>query len=158
MTEPAGQRTVRQHRLQRLGRHTAFGGQTGNGALNHAAHFDGIGHIGKDKGGAGADEIAEKIMAAVTDQIGGFVSGLDLTSVFEGMETVPDALQDLAGGAMEQVESVTEGVTEGVTETLDEAIGENAGDVLGDGATDATDGVGDAIEGVGDAVDDLLGQ
>jgi hypothetical protein len=113
--------------------------------------------IGKEEDGAGADEIAERIMAAVTSQIGGFVSGLDLSTVFEGMETVPDALKDLAGGAIGEVESMTEGVTEGITENIGETLGENPADALGGESGGVTGGVGDAVEGVGDAVDDLLG-
>lgn len=46
--------------------------------------------IGKDQGGATATEAAAQVMAALTSEIGRFVAGLDISSVFEGMATVPD--------------------------------------------------------------------
>ncbi len=92
--------------------------------------------IGRDsEGGADPAEIAEVIMAAVTSEISGFVSGLDLSSVVEGIETLPAELEKFAG--------------EAVTESVD-AVAEEADAV--------TEGVGDAVGGIGDAVDDLLGE
>lgn len=46
--------------------------------------------IGKDQGGATATEAAAQVMAALTSEIGRFVAGLDIASVFEGVATVPD--------------------------------------------------------------------
>jgi len=107
--------------------------------------------LGKDEGGASPEQIAEKIMAAVTENIGGFIGGLDISSVFEGMADVPAALKDLAGGAIgeateaatqaatEAMENVTEGAMEGVMESVGSETGgaldsvkDSVGGLLGD--------------------------
>ena len=88
--------------------------------------------IGKDKGGADANEVASKIMVALTKNVGGFISGLDISSVFDGMTNVPDSLKGMAGGAMEKAGEVMKGVTGGSS----------------DGAVK---GAGDAVKGAGDA-------
>lgn len=101
--------------------------------------------IGKDEGGATPEQVAEEIMAAVTGQIRGFVGGLDLSSVFEGMTDVPAALQDLAGAkvgeAAKAAKDAAAKATEGVAGDVMEKVGGESG-----GALDSvTDSVGDLL-------------
>jgi len=77
---------------------TALGGKTMSTPLPDIHLTD----IGKDKGGADASEIAATVMAALTGKVGGLVSGLDISSVFEGMANVPNALKGMAGGAADK--------------------------------------------------------
>jgi uncharacterized protein involved in outer membrane biogenesis len=107
---------------------TALGGKTMTAVLPEIHLTD----IGKDKGGADANEVASKIMAALTKNVGGFISGLDISSVFDGMTNVPDSLKGMACGAMEKAGEVMKGVTGGSS----------------DGAVK---GAGDAVKGAGDA-------
>ncbi|MBT3927577.1 MAG: hypothetical protein HOF33_11385, partial [Rhodospirillaceae bacterium] len=102
--------------------------------------------LGKEEGGASPEQIAEKIMAAVTDKIGGFIGGLDISSVFEGMPDVPAALKDLAGGAIGEATEAMENVTEKVTEGAMEGVMENV-----DGES------GGALDSVKDSIGDLIG-
>lgn len=85
--------------------------------------------IGKDKGGASPGQVAEKVMAALTSRIGGFVSGLDISGVFEGVGQVPDALKGLAGGAMGKAGEATKGMTEGAGKAV-EGVTKGAGDAV----------------------------
>ena len=112
---------------------TSLGGKTMSAALPEIHLTD----IGKDKGGADANEVASKIMAALTKNVGGFISGLDISSVFEGMPNVSDSLKGMAGGAMEKAGEVMKGVT-------------------GGGSGDAVKGAEDAVKGAGDAVKSLF--
>ncbi|MBL4720979.1 MAG: hypothetical protein JKY20_07605 [Alphaproteobacteria bacterium] len=123
---------------------TALGGKTLSASLPEIHLTD----IGKDNGGADANEVASKIMAALTDSVGGFVSGLDISSVFEGMANVPDSLKGMAGGAMEKAGDVMKSVTGGSSDMLK--------NMTGGGSGDATKGVGDAVKGAGDAVKSLF--
>jgi hypothetical protein len=109
---------------------TALGGKTMSASLPEIHLTD----IGKDKGGADANEVASKIMAALTKNVGGFISGLDITSVFEGMTNVPDSLKGMAGGAMDKAGEMMKGVTGG----------DSGGAVKG--AEDAVKGAGDAVK------------
>jgi hypothetical protein len=79
--------------------------------------------IGKDKGGASYGEVAEKVMTALTSQIGGFVAGLDLGGVLKGVEVMPDALKGLTGGAAEKAGEATEGVAKGAGEAVKKLLG-----------------------------------
>jgi len=90
--------------------------------------------IGKDKGGAGPGEVAEKVMTALTSKVGGLVGNLDLSGILEGVPNLPDNLKGLAGEAAGKAGETMKGVTEG--------------------ATGATEGI---TKGAGDAVKKLLG-
>ncbi len=81
--------------------------------------------IGKDKGGASPGEVAEKVMAALTSQVGSFVGGLDLSSVLKGVSDLPEGLKGLAGGALENPGAATEGAQDAV-----KGVGEEAGDAV----------------------------
>lgn len=110
---------------------TALGGKTMTSPLPEIHLTD----IGKDKGGADAGEVASKIMAALTDKVGGFVGSLDISGVFDGMATVPDSLKGMAGGAMDKAGEALKGVTSG----------------------DAAKGAGDAVKDAGGALKKLFG-
>jgi len=79
--------------------------------------------IGKDKGGADYGEVAEKVMAEITGQVGGLVAGLDLGGVLEGVTDVPEALKGLTGGAGAAGEAV-----KGAGEEAGEAVKKLLGD------------------------------
>lgn len=110
---------------------TALGGKTMSSPLPEIHLTD----IGKDKGGADSGEVASKIMAALTSEVGGFVGNLDISSVFEGVANVPDSLKGMAGGAMDKVGETLKGVTSG----------------------DAATGAGDAVKDAGGALKKLFG-
>lgn len=82
--------------------------------------------IGKKKGGASQAEVAESVMAALTNRVGGFVSKLDLSGVLKGVEKVPDALKGIAGGAGKKAGEAAESVSKGAGKAL-EGVGEGAG-------------------------------
>lgn len=87
--------------------------------------------IGKDKGGASHGEVAEKVMAALTSRVDGFVSGLDLSGVFEGVKDVPKALEGLAGGSMEKAGEAAKGAgdaAKGVGEEAEKGLKKLLGD------------------------------
>lgn len=104
----------------------ALGGKTMSANLPEIHLKD----IGKDSGGAGPGEVAEKVMTALTGKVSGLVSGLDISGIFEGMTNVPDSLKGLAGGA-----------------------GEKAGEMM----KGVTGGAGDAVKGAGDTMKKLFG-
>jgi len=79
--------------------------------------------IGKDEGGADASEVAEQVMVALTSHINGFVSGLDLSGVFEGVGKVPDSLKGLAGGAAGKAGEAAKGVTDEAGEAVKKLFG-----------------------------------
>lgn len=106
--------------------------------------------IGKDEGGATPEQVAEQILAAVTDNISGFVGGLDLSSVFEGMTDVPAALKDLAGGA---VGDAAKAASQAASDAAAKATEGVAGDVMDKVGGES----GGALKGVTDSVGDLLG-
>ena len=85
--------------------------------------------IGKDKGGADPGQVAEQVMAALTNRVGGLVAGLDISSVFQGVSNVPESLKGLAGGAVEKAGEATKGVTEGAGEAV-KGVGEGAGEAV----------------------------
>lgn len=117
-----------------------------NGTINVSATFlDGqtlttplpdihLEDIGKEDGGASPGEIAEQIIAAITDGASGAVSGL--------------GLEEMMGSAGE----LLEGVTEGAGEML-----ENATEGGGEALESITEGAGEALEGAGEALDNLFG-
>ncbi len=74
--------------------------------------------IGKDEGGASHGEVAQEVLAALTDRVGGFVTGLDLGGVFDGVKDVPDALKGLAGGAVDKAKDVGKSVTKGAEDAI----------------------------------------
>ena len=98
--------------------------------------------IGKDEGGADYGAVAEEILTALTSRVGGFVSGLDLSGVLEGVSDVPDALKGMAGGAVDKAGEAAKSVTEGA----------------GDAVKGAEDAVKDMGKEAGDAVNKLLGR
>ena len=108
--------------------------------------------IGKDSGGASPGEVAQQVLAAVTDRISGFVSGLDLGSL---LDVDVDALTKGATEALEQ------GVGEAMKEAggMGDAAKEGAGKAM-ESATDAADAAGDAVkegvEGAGETMKKLL--
>jgi hypothetical protein len=97
--------------------------------------------LGKEEGGASPEQIAEKIMAAVTSNIGGFVGGLDISSVFEGMQDVPAALKDLAGGAIGEASKAVENVSDGLLE----GVMKNDGDKSGGALDSVKDSIGSVL-------------
>ena len=105
---------------------TALGGQSMSADLPEIHLQD----IGKEEGGASHAEVAEEVMAALTSQIGGFVGGLDLGGILEGVTDLPEGLKGLTGGVEGAGEAV-EGVTEGAGEAV-EGAGEAIKNLLGD--------------------------
>lgn len=109
----------------------ALGGKTMDANLPEIHLKD----IGKDKGGAGAGEVAEKVMAALTSQVGGLVGNLDLSGILEGVPNLPDNLKGLAGDATgkagEAVKSITEGAG-GSAESITKGAGDAVKKLLGD--------------------------
>lgn len=86
-------------------------------------------NIGKKGGGATPAEVAETVIAALTKQVGGFVAGLDLSAVFEGVTEVPAALKGLKGLPVGKAGKAAKGVTEGAGDALKGAA-EGAGKAL----------------------------
>lgn len=82
--------------------------------------------IGKDKGGAGPGEIAEKIIAAVTAAAGKAVSSLDVEGLSKAAQEQLGIVQERASEAMEEA---TENLPAGAADTLKEGMG-GAGDAL----------------------------
>ena len=97
----------------------ALGGQSMSPTLPEIHLQD----IGKDKGGASHAEVAEKIMAALTSQISGFVSGLDLGGILEGVTNLPEGLKGMTGN-VEGAGEAAKGVTEGASETIKNLLGD----------------------------------
>ena len=118
-----------------------LGGKTMDSSLPEIHLTD----LGKEEGGASPEQIAEKIMAAVTDNIGGFVGGLDISSVFEGMQDVPAALKDLAGGAIGEATEAMESVTDGLMEGVMENDGVESGGESGGALDSVKDSIGNLI-------------
>ena len=95
----------------------ALGGQSTSASLPEIHLQD----IGKDKGGASHAEVAEKVMAALTSQIGGFVGSLDLGGILEGVTDLPEGLKGMTGsvkGAGEAAKGATEGAGEAIKNLL----------------------------------------
>jgi len=87
--------------------------------------------IGKDEGGATPAEVAQEVIAAITDKIGGFMAGMDLGKML-----------DIDIG--KTLEGVTKGITEGARD---------AGKMIEEGMKGVTEGAG----GAGDAVKEGVG-
>lgn len=101
--------------------------------------------IGREEEGASPAEIAEQIIAAITDGATGAVSSLGLEDM---MNSAGEALEGVAEGAGEMLEGVTEGGGEAL-----EGVAEGAGEAL-EGAGEALEG---AAEGAGEALQNLFG-
>ena len=104
----------------------ALGGSTMTAALPEIHLRD----IGKEKGGATPGEVAEKVMAALTSQVGSFVGGLDISSVLEGVTDLPEGLKGLTG-ALEQPGAATEGAQDTI-KGVEEEAGDAVKKLLGD--------------------------
>ena len=74
--------------------------------------------IGAKSGGATPGEIAEIVTAALTKRVGAFVAGLDLSSVFQGVTQVPEALKGLKGVPAGTAGEAAKGALEGAGKTL----------------------------------------
>lgn len=85
--------------------------------------------IGKDEGGAGPAEVAEKVMAALTSRVGNVVGNLDLSGILEGVPNLPDNLKGLAGDAAGKAGEAMKGVTEGAGGAT-EGVTKGAGDAV----------------------------
>jgi hypothetical protein len=86
-----------------------------------------IADIGKDTGGATPDEVTAIVMEALTGEIVGFVGNLDLSGVLEGIEDLPAALEDLAGG---QIEDAIKELEAGDSDAIEE-IGQELENLFG---------------------------
>ena len=86
-----------------------------------------IAGIGKGKGGATPKGVAEIIMEALTGEIVGFVGNLYLSSVLEGIEKLPAALEGLVDG---HLEDALKDLEAGDADAIEE-IGKNLEDLLG---------------------------
>lgn len=79
--------------------------------------------IGKEKGGASHAEVAEKVMAALTSQVSGFVGTLDLGGILEGVTDLPEGLKGMTGN-VEGAGEAAKGVTEGAGEAIKNLLGD----------------------------------
>jgi hypothetical protein len=75
--------------------------------------------------------LAETVIAALTKQVGSYVAGLDLSTVFEGVTEVPAALKGLkgvplgnAGGLTKGAADTIKGAAEGAGKALDKLFGD----------------------------------
>ncbi|MCW9036165.1 MAG: hypothetical protein OQJ97_18240 [Rhodospirillales bacterium] len=80
--------------------------------------------LGKDSGGASPAQIAEKVIAALTNGATSAVGKLDISSITEGVK-------GLAGDAMKNVEAEAGKAAAGATDKLKEATGDAAGALKG---------------------------
>ncbi len=99
--------------------------------------------IGKAQGGASPGEVAEKIMASVTDGATKAVGSLNISGLVEG--------------AAGMVEDVSKGATEAVKDLGKNLPTDAIGKSLGDGAGDATKAIEEGAESAGKALKKLFG-
>lgn len=99
--------------------------------------------IGKDKGGASPGEVAEKIMAAVSDGATKAVGSLNISG--------------LVKGAAGMVEDVTKGATDAIKGFGKNLPADAIGKAVGDGAGDAVKAVEEGAEKAGEALKKLFG-
>lgn len=97
----------------------ALGGQSMSASLPEIHLQD----IGKEKGGASHAEVAEKVMAALTSQVSGFVGTLDLGGILEGVTDLPEGLKGMTGN-VEGAGEAAKGVTEGAGEAIKNLLGD----------------------------------
>lgn len=74
---------------------TSIGGKSMSATLPEIHLTD----IGRDENGATPAEVAAEVMTALTGRVNGFVSGLDLSGVLQGVENLPASLEGLTGAA-----------------------------------------------------------
>jgi len=87
--------------------------------------------IGKDEGGATPAEVAQEVIASITDKIGGIMSGVDLGQMLDidvgkTLEGVTKGITEGAGDAGKMMEEGVKGVTEGAGSAGD-AVKEGVG-------------------------------
>ena len=100
--------------------------------------------IGKDKGGASPGEVAEKIMASVTDGATKAVGSLNISGL----------IKDASG----MIKDVTKGATDAVKDLGKNLPTDGIGKAIGGGAGDATKAVEEGAEKAGKALKKLFGK